>query len=106
MDANYDMIPSLKSMGMKNAFDSKAADFTGITAKTESFWLNAVVHCAYIKTDEEGTEAAAATGITGTFGGPPPPAVFRANHPFVFLIRDKRTDSILFIGRVMEPQSE
>ncbi len=105
MDANYDLIPSLKSMGMINAFDSKSADFTGITAKTEPLWLNAVVHCAYIKTDEEGTEAAAATAM-GYFGGPPPPAVFRANHPFVFLIRDKRTDSILFMGRVMEPLSE
>ena len=106
IDANYDMIPSLKSMGMKNVFDSKAADFTGITAKSESLWLNMVVQCAYIKTDEEGTEAAAPTEITGTFGGPPPPAVFLADHPFVFLIRDKRTDSILFMGRAMQPQTE
>jgi serpin B len=106
MDAIYDMIPSLKSMGMKNAFDSKAADFTGITAKTGQLWLNMVVHCAYVKVDEEGTEAAAATGMMGGFGAPPPASIFRANHPFVFLIRDQRTDSILFMGRVMEPQSE
>ena len=106
MDANYDMIPSLKSMGMKTAFDSKASDFTGITAKSEPLWLNAVVHCAYVKVDEEGTEAAAVTGMGGYFGAPPSVPIFRANHPFVYLIRDNRTNSILFMGRVMEPQSE
>jgi serpin B len=104
IDTNYDMIPTLRSMGMKNAFDSKAADFTGIAGKTEPLWLNMVLHKTYIQVDEEGTEAAAATG-GGYFGGPILKFVFKADHPFIFLIRDNRTDSILFIGRVMEPQS-
>ncbi len=97
IDATYDMIPSLRLMGMKNAFDSNAADFSGINSKTEPLWLGGVTHHACIQVDEEGTEAAAATGIMGSFGAPPHTYVFRANHPFVFLISDRRTGCILFL---------
>jgi serpin B len=105
LETSYDMIPTLRSMGMKNAFDSNA-DFAGISADTKLLWLNTVVHKACVQVDEEGTEAASATGIGGFFGGPLSLPIFRANHPFVFLICDKRTGSILFMGRVIEPQSD
>jgi serpin B len=72
--------------------------------------IGAVVHKAFIETKEEGTEAAAATAVTMTLAMAPPgaqpnmPPVFRADHPFVFLIRDMRTGSILFLGRVTDPK--
>jgi len=67
-------------------------------------FISAVVHKAYVDVNEEGTEAAAATGVAMklTSIGPAMP-VFRADHPFIFLIRDKLTGCILFIGRVMNP---
>ncbi len=104
MNAQYDLLPSLKLMGMKNAFDSKAADFTGIIANARPLWLDAVVHDAYIQVDEEGTKGTAATGIGG-FGVDPQIPIFIADHLFIFLIRDTRTGSIFFLGRMMEPWS-
>jgi serpin B len=59
-----------------------------------------VIHKAFVKVDEEGTEAAAATGVTDILGLPP---IFRADHPFVLLIRENSTGSILFLGRVVNP---
>ena len=106
LETNYDLIPYLESMGIKDAFNQNKADFSGIIDEPNSIWLSSVIHHACIQVDEEGTKSAAGTGM-GFFGGPlVKPIVFRADHPFVFLIRDKRTDSILFLGRVMEPQSE
>jgi len=94
----------LKSMGMKDAFSEKA-DFSGITGKRDLF-ISAVIHKAYVDVNEEGTEAAAATavvvGITSV--GPEKIPVFRADHPFLFLIRDNCSGSILFMGRVMNPK--
>ncbi len=89
---------------MKRAF-SREADFTGISS-VEALYISAVVHKAYVDVNEEGTEAAAATGVM--MGGrgalrPVPIPVFRADHPFLFLIRDTRAGSILFMGRLIDP---
>jgi serpin B len=69
-------------------------------------WISAAIHKAYIDVNEEGTEAAAATGIvmrSMIAARPEPPIVFRADHPFLFLIRDNHSGAILFMGRVNDP---
>jgi serpin B len=91
----------LKAMGMTDAFVMGAADFSGMSRRKNLF-IGAVVHKAFVDVNEEGTEAAAATAVVVMpgLGGPP---AFVANHPFIFLIRDARSNSILFLGRVMDP---
>jgi len=100
MTSHFALASVLKSMGMPNA-----ADFSGMNGKKDLF-ISAVIHKAYVDVNEEGTEAAAATGIVMgiTSVGPRQP-VFRADHPFLFLILDNQTGSILFIGRVMRPKA-
>ena len=94
----------LKSMGMTDAFLPGLADFSGMNGKKDLF-ISAVIHKAYVDVNEEGTEAAAATGITmAKTSAPARMPVFQADHPFLFLIRDNHTGSILFIGRVMNPK--
>jgi serpin B len=93
-------------MGMPTAFTDQA-DFSGIDARG-GLAISEVVHKAFVDVSEQGTEAAAATGITVSLTSarlPEPPVVFRADHPFIFLIRDTRTGAILFIGRLMRAQS-
>jgi serpin B len=96
---------TLIEMGMKNAFTS-GADFSGLGGSPGELALSDVIHKAFIDVNEEGTEAAAATAVgverTSARVEPPTP-VFRADHPFVFLIRDTRSDSILFLGRLVAP---
>ncbi|MEM9599189.1 MAG: serpin family protein [Acidobacteriota bacterium] len=108
MTLAYDLIPGLRALGMERAFDAARADFTGISdsADGESLYITGAFHKAFIAVDENGTEAAAATGIAaGALAAAPPDAVvdFRADHPFVYLIRDNRTGAILFMGRVTDP---
>jgi serpin B len=94
----------LAAMGMPLAFSGRA-DFSGITT-AEGLMISKVIHKAYVDTNEKGTEAAAATAIVFAPTGLPiqrPQATFRADHPFVFVIRDTRTGSILFMGRVANP---
>ncbi|MBW1880294.1 MAG: serpin family protein, partial [Deltaproteobacteria bacterium] len=89
----------LEALGMGLAFDSEQADFSGIT--NTGMFIAEVVHEAYVKVDEEGTEAAAATAVVmedSAVGD-----MFYADHPFLFLIRDDLTGSILFMGRVVDP---
>jgi serpin B len=106
MTQQFGLSSTLAAMGMPLAFDKRAADFTGMTEKRE-LCISAVIHKAYIDVNEEGTEAAAATGVVISRAlavqRPQLPIVFRADHPFVFLIRDNRSGSILFIGRVTDP---
>jgi serpin B len=92
------------SLGMSLAF-SDQADFSGISTEKEQKLFD-VVHQAFVDVNEEGTEAAAATGhIGGDAPGPVPRTViFRADHPFLFLIKDQRTGAILFLGRVVDPK--
>ncbi len=94
----------LKKVGMVDAFAPNLADFSGMNGKKDLF-ISAVVHKAFVEVNEKGTEAAAATGIAiGVTSIPTPPPVFRADHPFVFFIRDIKTNTILFIGRLANPQ--
>ncbi|GAI76663.1 unnamed protein product, partial [marine sediment metagenome] len=105
MTSQFSLAAVLKSMGMTDAFVPDAADFSGMNGKRDLF-ISAVIHKAYVEVNEEGTEAAAATGVViGVTSMPARPPVFRADHPFLFLIRDNRTGSILFIGRVMNPKA-
>ncbi|MCK4293245.1 MAG: serpin family protein [Planctomycetes bacterium] len=105
MTSQFSLAAVLKSMGMTDAFVPDAADFSGINGRKDLF-ISAVIHKAFVEVNEEGTEAAAATGVViGVTSMPARPPVFRADHPFLFLIRDNRTDSILFVGRVMNPKA-
>jgi serpin B len=91
---------TLQSMGMPDAFSS-TANFSGM-AEGQLF-ISEVVHKAFVEVNEEGTEAAAATAVMMDRGLPPPVPTFRADHPFLFLIRENATRSILFMGRVVDP---
>lgn len=101
MTSEFKLAKVLASMGMPDAFSSKA-DFSGMTGSRNLF-ISAVVHKAYVDVSEEGTEAAAATGVVMKLTSVTPKPVFRADHPFVFIIRDNQTGSILFIGRLENP---
>lgn len=113
MEAEFRLKDTLIEMGMKEAFDVKIADFGGLASRETmqrdgNLSISAVIHKAYVDVNEEGTEAAAATAVTAIPLAvrptrPTPPIVFHADHPFMFLIRDNRSGSILFIGRVTNP---
>jgi len=103
MTCRFGLNDTLKAMGMSDAFDSGKADFSGMDGGRNLF-ISAAVHKAFVEVNEQGTEAAAATGIAmGLTALPMPPMEFRADHPFIFLIREKSSGSILFIGRVTNP---
>ena len=101
----------LTSMGMASAFDIESANFRGITDPGACIVLplciSEVVHQAFVEVNEEGTEAAAATADTVVLcsvSSAPPVPVFRADHPFLFMIRHNASGSILFLGRVSNPE--
>jgi serine protease inhibitor len=91
----------LRKMGMELAFDPENADFSGINPDRE-LYVTDVKHKTYVKVNEEGTEAAAATSVEmGTTSMPP---VMRVDHPFIFVIHEHNTGAILFIGQVTDPE--
>jgi serpin B len=103
--SHLDLARTLTAMGMIDAFTDKA-DFSGISSETR-LCIQQVVHQAFVAVDEEGTEAAAATAITFRMLAmrvAEPPVVFRADHPFVFVIRDQQSGVVLFMGRVTNPK--
>ncbi len=105
--AEFMLKDALAGLGMKDAFDPRAADFSGMNGAVHDLYISAVVHKAFVDVNEEGTEAAAATAVVMvTASAKPPPPVFRADHPFVFLIRDNRSGSVLFMGRVANPKQQ
>lgn len=99
----------LTSMGMSDAFSLPPADFSGITGDKD-LYISSVIHKAYVDVNEKGTEAAAATAVlfalTAAPGSPPKPKIFRADHPFMFLIRENRSGAILFMGRLINPSEK
>jgi len=105
--SKFELKKVLSAMGMKTPF-MVGADFSGITRRKDiPIFISEVVHKAYIETTEEGSEAAAATAvIAGNFVSRPMETVFRADHPFVFILLDNRFGNILFIGRICGPDTE
>ena len=106
LESQYSLKDVLSSMGMPTAFSS-AADFSGMDG-AQDLYISDVYHKAYIEVNEEGTEAAAATGVVMNMmaaapGSEQPVPVFRADHPFLFLIQDNNTGVILFAGQVTDP---
>lgn len=102
----------LSSLGMPLAFTRFKADFSGINghkpSHKESLFIAAVFHKAFVETNEEGTEAAAAMAVVarGASSRPTPIPVFRAVHPFLFAIRERTSGTILFLGRMADPTRE
>ncbi len=104
LEARFDLNKPLRNLGMTDAFSSEA-DFSGMDGGRD-LQISAVVHKAYVDVNEEGTEAAAATGTTMralAVQRPEPIPIFRADHPFIFLIRDKASGTVLFLGRLADP---
>jgi len=103
LETTYSLVENLTNMGMSSVFVSGQADLSGIN-KDADLYVTGVFHKAFVAVDEKGTEAAAATGIVvGITSVGPQPEIFRADHPFIFLIQDERTGLILFMGKVMDP---
>ena len=104
-DSKYFLSKNLKEMGILSSFDPLEADFSGIDGKKDLV-ISDVIHQAFVDVNEEGTEAAAATAVViGIISIPPPTPIFRADHPFIFIIQERENNTILFIGRVSDPTS-
>jgi serpin B len=98
-ETKYDMGDTLKEMGMPTAF-SNSADFSGMDG-TKNLAIGFVIHQGFVEVNEKGTEAAAATAV-GMIATSATPS-FYADHPFIFLIQDRESGNILFMGRVSDP---
>jgi serpin B len=102
MTSQFRLDETLQALGMRDAFKLPPADFSGMTGRRDPY-ISAAIHKAFVEVNEEGTEAAAATAIVHARARPAEPPTFRADHPFLFLIQENRTGSILFIGRLTDP---
>ena len=101
-ESEFSLVETLAGMGMTDAFGARA-DFSGMTG-SKDLQISEIVHKAFVSVDEEGTEAAAATGVVVMLSGPTKePIPVTVNLPFIFLIRDRATGTVLFLGRVMNP---
>ena len=106
----YQLGEALQGLGIDVGFDPIRSDFSGVTDHPEGLSISEVMHDAWVKVGEEGTEAAAATAVAMAAGAwseeePPKPIPFHVDRPFVFLIRDDETGAVLFMGRIMDPTS-
>ncbi len=107
MEYNKKLNDELKEMGMQRAFDEQAADFSNISESAQLF-ISAVQHKSFIEVNESGAEAAAATSVTvgTTSAGPGQPLTIRVDRPFLFAIREKQANNILFLGKMMNPTNK
>ena len=104
LETKYDLVSPFTKLGMKEAFRLSKADFSGMGWPKGRLYISQIKHKAFVEVNEEGTEAAAATAVemaTKAFRQYP---VFRADHPFLCLIRDNKSGSILFMGRIVNPE--
>ena len=104
LETTYSLPDALIEMGMPTAFTDNA-DFSGMDG-TRDLAISDVIHKAFVDVNEEGTEAAAATAVVmkyGSSGNEEPIPVFRADHPFIFMITDDETGMLLFMGRMANP---
>jgi serpin B len=106
MTSQFGLNRALSELGMPLAFEEGSADFSGMNGKHDLF-ISAALHKAFVDVNEQGTEAAAATGIViaplSAVVEPTKPEEFHADHPFLIAIVDNRAGSVLFLGRVLDP---
>ena len=103
IESAFGLNETLQAMGMVDAFDPDLADFTGMTPERE-LYITDVIHKAYVNVDEKGTEAAAATGVVvGIVSMPADEVVMKVDRPFVFVILDRVTGTLMFVGSVVNP---
>jgi serpin B len=102
LEQKYNLNDPLQEMGMRRAFGGKA-DFSGMTGKKE-LYISDVVHQSFVEVDEKGTEAAAATGVVMRKTSVVRKKKFKADHPFIFMIRDDQTHTLLFLGKLGNPE--
>jgi len=95
----------LKSLGMEIAFIPGEADFSKMY-ETLGVWISKVIHKSFVEVNEEGTEAAAATVVVMSYGGGPSGLIIEINRPFLFMIRENVSGTILFIGKIVDPGYE
>jgi serpin B len=105
LEAAFKLNETLIKMGMSDAFDNNKANFAGMDGNEKGLFISAALHKAFIDVNEEGSEAAAASAIVMQLRSAPAqrPPVFRADHPFLFVIRENQTGSILFMGKLLKP---
>ncbi len=99
--AEFALKETLSRMGMEIAFNQEKANFSGMNGSPEDLYLSAVVHKAFLDVNEVGTEVGSTSGVVAASRSMAPATTFRADHSFIFLIQDNESDSILFIGRVV-----
>lgn len=103
MEKRYILNKILIDLGMSDAFDMMLADFSGMTG-SKDLYISKVIHQSFVEVNEEGTEAAAATAVIMSGKSIAPMIIeFKADRPFLFIIRDIKTNTILFMGRFVEP---
>lgn len=106
LESSFGLTEALSALGMPSAFDPQQANFDGMVDRSqtsEPLYLSDVVHKSFVTVDEEGTEAAAATGVVaGTTSAPLDPFEMTVDRPFVFAIRHRPTGAVLFLGRVVD----
>lgn len=106
VEAKFSLKKPLTDLGMVTAFG--AADFTGMSPNGKDLFITHVLHKAFVEVNEEGSEAAGATGVIvgeRVSSGPEVPVEFRADRPFVYAIRDNATGAVLFLGRYDGPKA-
>ncbi|XP_048363091.1 leukocyte elastase inhibitor-like isoform X2 [Sphaerodactylus townsendi] len=102
LEESYDLKSSLRALGVLDVFDSGKANLSGMSGSRD-LYVSKVFHKSFIEVNEEGTEAAAATGLVANCYSLPIEEDFNADHPFLFFIRQNPTNSILFFGRFVSP---
>ena len=110
-ESQFMLSRTLEQMGMSNAFDRGTSDFSGMDGNScfagdePCLFIQDVIHQAFVSVDEQGTEAAAATGVVVQLESErPDPVLVAIDRPFMFLVRDSDTGAILFLGRVLDPR--
>jgi serpin B len=103
VDTKLSLKDQLKGLGMTDAFSPTRGDFTGINGGVEPLWISDVIHQAHVLVNEYGTEAAAATAVVMVGGGVPSQLRVDVDRPFIYVIRDRPTGTILFVGRIVNP---
>ena len=109
VSTHYNLTSPLASMGVVDVFDKKTSDLSGMAhlQPDEILYVEFAIQDAYVKVNEEGTEAAAVTSVGGpqVVSLPPQPVLFIADHPFLFLIQDDESGTVLFLGRISDPRA-